>query len=131
MKITHSIKVLVGLATAWVAIYPLLFFAVWLMMMLSMWGRIPLSGSEFGFPASFGLFAAIFPCHLLTVFIQFGLMAFYLAHVVKNKVGSETIRIILGVGMFFMPFIAMPIYYYAYIWLDEPPAWAMEEQVAG
>jgi hypothetical protein len=51
-------------------------------------------------------------------------MAFYLIHVIRNTKADETVRITLGLGNFFMPFIAMPIYFYLFIWLEDPPGWA-------
>jgi hypothetical protein len=130
MTLSKPWKITVGLATLWLVLYPLLFFAVWLIMFIGM----PISGiiassAEGNLPmfiAPFFMlpFFCIFPLHFLTIFIALGLMAFYLIHVIKNTKANDTVRIILGVGCFFMPFIAMPVYYYAYIWHDEPPAWA-------
>ncbi len=128
MQLNKPMKILVGLATLWLAIYPFLFFAVWLFMAMGMgFFSTTSSGSEppfFMFP-----FFAIFPLHCFTILLQFVLMAFYLIHVIKNTKASETVRIILGVGCFFMPFIAMPIYFYIYIWLETPPAWAAQPQI--
>jgi ABC-type spermidine/putrescine transport system permease subunit II len=115
----------VGGATAWIIIYPLLFFAAWLATFLGTWTGVGFAGAEDGFPLFFIPFAALFPCHFLTILLQLGLMAFYLVHVIKNQAASETLRIVLGVGTFVMPYVAMPVYYYAYIWPDEPPAWAV------
>ena len=128
MTLNKPVKILVGLGTLWFAVYPFLFMAVWLfsfagMGLWSMDAPNPNTGPEsmpfFMFP-----FLLIFPIHFCTIFLGFILMAFYLIHVIKNTKADETVRIILGIGTFFMPFIAMPIYYYVYIWLDEPPAWA-------
>ena len=33
-------------------------------------------------------------------------------------------RIALGLGHLFLPSVAMPIYYYWYIWRETPPEWA-------
>lgn len=131
MTLSKPWKITVGLATLWLVLYPLLFFAVWLIMFigmpLSFMFSVPLEG-DVSMPIlpffSFVPFFCIFPLHFLTIFIAIGLMAFYLIHVIKNTKANDTVRIILGVGCFFMPFIAMPVYYYAYIWQDEPPAWA-------
>jgi hypothetical protein len=125
MQLNKPTKILVGLGTVWVVLYPLLFMAVWLFLVVGM-GFSSFSQSDqpfFMFP-----FFAIFPLHCFTMLLQFVLMGFYLIHVIKNTTASETVRIILGIGFFFMPFIAMPVYYYAYIWLETPPAWAMLAQ---
>jgi hypothetical protein len=121
MKLSKSIKILIGLTTVWVAAYPLLFFIVWLFMMFSI-GFTPPSSGE-GFPLFMVPFFAIFPLHCITILLQFGLSIFYLVHIIKNRDASETLRIILGVGTFFLPFVAMPIYYYLFVWPEQPPAW--------
>ena len=128
MQLNKPTKILVGLGTLWLSVYPLLFFAVWLFMAtgIGFFANTP-SQSEppfFMFP-----FFAIFPLHCFTILLQFVLMAFYLIHVIKNTKAAETVKIILGVGCFFMPFIAMPVYFYIYIWLETPPAWATQSQV--
>lgn len=64
----------------------------------------------------------------LTVLLDLVLDAVYMIHVIKNTTGSDTIRIILALGIFILPFIAMPVYYYLYIWLDEPPKWAKKPE---
>ena len=53
-----------------------------------------------------------------------GLTAFYLIHVIKNDLAIEAVRVILGVGVFYLPFFAIPLYYLIYIWPDETPKWA-------
>jgi hypothetical protein len=128
MKLNKPVKILIGLVTAWNAIYPLLFFAVWLMMFLGMFVSVGLSSATANEPSPAFImpFFAIFPLHCLTILLHFVLLPFYLIHVIKNTTASETVRIILGVGMFFAGFIAMPIYYYLYIWREQPPEWALE-----
>ena len=126
MKLSKAQKVAIGLATAWYAFYPLLFFAIWLGLVVGMfsWGSTD-SGE---FPAFVGLFLAVFPLHCLTILLGFVLMPFYLIHIIKNPTASETVRIIFGVGVFMFGFIAMPLYYYLFIWRDQPPSWALPPQ---
>ena len=126
MKLSNPLRIAIGFATVWQALYPLLFLAVWLSMVLGMvgFGLAPETAPEEGAPVFLVAFLAIFPLHCLTMLLQMGLMGFYLVHVIKNTVALDTLRIILGVGLFCMPFIAMPVYYYLYVWLDEPPEWA-------
>lgn len=129
MKLSKPLRIAVGFATVWQAFYPLLFLAVWLFIVLGIvgFGFSPAYAPEEGIPLFPVAFLAIFPLHCLTMFLQMGLMVFYLVHVIKNTIASETLRIILGVGLFFMPFVSMPIYYYLYVWLDEPPEWARQQ----
>lgn len=128
MQLNKPLKILVGLGTLWLSIYPLLFLAVWLFMAMGM-GFFVNAPSQTEPPFFILPFFAIFPLHCLTILLQFVLMAFYLIHVIKNTKADETVKIILGVGCFFIPFIAMPVYFYVYIWLDTPPTWALRSQV--
>lgn len=121
MILSQRQKVFVALTTAWALVYPFLFFAVVLVLTF---GAASLSIEQQGEGPPF-LFFAIFPFHCLTILITLGLMAFYLAHIIKNTLVSDTLRVIFGVGVFMMPYIAMPIYYFFFIWRDEDvPSWA-------
>ncbi len=116
MTLNKTAKTAVGLGTLWVLFYPVLFFGF---MFLSM-----MEFDRFGSPFPFDSFGLIFPMHCLTAIVQLGLMGFYLAHIIKNTGAAETVRILLGIGIFLMPYIAMPLYFYLYIWRAEPPEWA-------
>jgi hypothetical protein len=122
MNISKPVKTLIGVATLWYVIYPFIFIGGIFMSM----GMLPLLANSGNSEPPFFMFPffAIFPIHFCTIFLGMGLMAFYLIHVIKNSKADETVRIILGIGCFFMPFIAMPLYYYLYIWLENPPEWA-------
>lgn len=126
MPMSRNVKYLVGLATAWTALYPFLFLAVWFVTFAGF-----VFGAAIGDDAAaplmtgfFPLFFALFPLHFLTILLSLGLMAFYVVHVIRNTNADETVRIILALGIFMLPFIAMPVYYYLYLWLENPPAWA-------
>ncbi|RPI91312.1 MAG: hypothetical protein EHM40_16115 [Chloroflexi bacterium] len=123
MNLTKPVKIIIGIATLWYVLYPILFIGGMFMSM----GMLPFlerSGLSDGPFTMFPFFGIIFPLHFCTIFVGLGLMAFYLVHVIKNTRGNETIRIILAIGNYVMPFISMPIYYYLYIWLENPPEWA-------
>jgi len=74
------------------------------------------------FPAVFLPFFLLILC---SSFLQFGLSAFYLTHVILNKTGNDIIRVVLGISVFTFPYIAMPVYYFLYIWPENPPKWAL------
>ena len=127
MNLIKPQKILIGVLTAWVVFYPLLFILVIFGTVFStLWTVQSFNGEPT--PVAMIPFFAIFPLHCLTIFLQLGLSAFYLAHIIKNHTGSETVQIILGIGVFMFPFIAMPVYYYLYIWRDDPPNWAKQQQ---
>lgn len=117
MALNKTAKTGVGLGTLWTMFYPVLFFGF---MFLSM-----MAFERADRPLPFDSFGLIFPLHCFTGIVMLGLIAFYLTHIIKNTEASETARIILGMGIFFMPYIAMPFYFYLYIWRTEPPEWAL------
>ena len=63
------------------------------------------------------------PIHVCSLFLEVGLLVFHLVHTIKNTVANDALRIALELGHIFLPFVAMPVYYYLYIWRDgELPA---------
>ena len=119
MTLNKTAKTAVGIGTLWILFYPVLFIGF---MFVIPFGMMEFDG--FGSTSPFNSFGFIFPLHCLTVIIMLGLIGFYLVHVIKNTGASEIARILLGIGVFFMPYIAMPAYFYLYIWRTEPPEWA-------
>ena len=132
MNLTKSHKILIGIATLWVTLYPLFFFIAWLFMVFGTlmfpFAIEGLDASPESYPLMMLPFMFIFPIHFCTIFLMIALVVFYLIHVIKNTQADETVRIILGIGNFFLPFIAMPIYYFIFIWQESPPAWAMAKE---
>lgn len=124
MTLNKPVKILVGVGTVWIILYPLLFIVVWFTMMTG----FMFSNSAEPPTLIFSYFPIIFPVHCLTFIIQFALMGFYLYHIIRNTAASEVLRVILGVGTFFMPYIAMPAYYYLYMWREQPPDWALGKE---
>src|SRR5262245_52569146 len=61
---------------------------------------------EFLFAFPFMIMGVVFPLQCVFLLLTFGTITFYLAHIIKNKTASETTRIILAVGLVFMPFVA-------------------------
>jgi hypothetical protein len=57
--------------------------------------------------------------HLLTILSGFALLAFYIVHIVKNKLIQESNKIAWLLIMFFFGYFAMPIYWYRFIWRDQ------------
>lgn len=124
MTLSRTPKIIVGAATVLVALWPFLMM-VFMFLPISL---MVLSGVEEPDPSFIFVFFLIFPLMFFAMFLQIGLMVFYIAHIIKNKAASEIVLILLGVGLYFMPFFAMPAYYLIYILPNEPPAWAMATQ---
>jgi len=106
-------KVLLGLATLWPFFYLILFFVV----IFSTVVFRPGSG-ESGPPP---LIALILPLHLFTMLAVMGLMVFYIVNVFRNDRVDKDQKALWAVVLFMGNMIAMPIYWYLYIW-REPPA---------
>ncbi len=128
MVLSKPTKILLGIGTAWLAIFPAVFVVAWMLMSIGMMVIPVLLRDRFS-PAVLLLliipFALVFLLEFATIALQMFLLVFYLIHIIKNTVAPESLRIIFGVGNFFMPFVSMPIYYYLFIWLDRPPDWAL------
>jgi hypothetical protein len=125
-------KIILGIFTALLVIFPLLSFAIWFGLIFSI-----ASQGYYGYatpdtiPSSFVWF---FPATLLMVcfaFLQVILQGFYIVHNIVNNKGSVVIRAILGLGTFFLPYIAMPIYYFIYILPKTTPKWALNQPTTG
>ncbi len=127
MKLTKTLKVLIGVLTAVVVITPLLLFGLW-MSMLPFMAMSNRWGGEPG-PVFFMIFGIFMFIAIVSAFLRWGMSVFYLTHVILNREGSDVARVLLGVGSFVLPLIAMPFYFFVYIWPKQPPAWAMRETV--
>lgn len=123
MNVSKPVKWVVGIATAWSVLNPIIFIAL---VFVLPWDWIVVDPAVFmnstGVQIGLGLLG-------LTIVNQLVLMVFYLVHVVKNSAAEESVRIVLGLGFFFMTVVAMPVYYYLYVWRDVPPHWAAGEIV--
>ena len=123
------LKGLIGFSTFLVAMYPILFMAIFFLQFLTMtsFDFTQMDPNEPFFPPFFGGFFLFFPLMICISFLQMGLMAFYVVHIVKNRTGSEVLRILAGIGVYMLPFVAMPAYYLIYILPKSPPDWALEQ----
>jgi len=127
MKLKKPIKILLGFLTAWVVIAPFLGIVVWFSSMFMAIGAVEYQAApeDLVFPAVFlSVFLPFILIILCTSFLQFGLSVFYLTHVILNKTGNDIIRVVLGVSVFIIPYIGLPVYYFIYILPENPPKWA-------
>ena len=124
MKIKKPIKILIGFLTAWVVIAPFIGIVVWFSFMFMAIGAVEYQAApeDLIFPAVFLPFFLLILC---SSFLQFGLSAFYLTHVILNKTGNDIMRVVLGISVYIFPYIALPVYYFLYILPENPPKWAL------
>ena len=117
-----ALKVILGLVTAFIVISPILYIALWI------WSFFSNSSEMIHNPYTPSAVRVInlYPLRFLfTLSLLFLLQGFYIVHNIVNKAGSEAIRAILGLGTYFLPFIALPVYYFIYILPKTPPKWAL------
>lgn len=71
-----------------------------------------------------GAFPFLWTLASSVTFVYLGLLVFYFVHIIKNTAASSVARVIFGIGIYAMPLIAMPIYYWTYLRCKPPPLWA-------
>lgn len=109
-----SLKILLGLATLWPFVYIILFFLFIFSTVLFM----PSSGAEGSGPPFF--FMAFMAVHLFTMLWIMALTVFYMVNVFKNDRVEKDKKVLWAVVLFMGSMIAMPIYWYLYIWKEAP-----------
>ena len=123
MNLSTTAKILVGLVTAIVTLLPVAFIA--LMIGVSSGGPFAASFAESFFDIGFEYFNALFVAVCVLNLLIYALVAFYMVHIIKNDEGSQVVRILLAIGLFMFPYLAMPVYYFVYVLPESPPGWAL------
>ena len=123
MTLSNPIKILVGVLTLIVMLFPVGLFLLWGLMVSQV-----MRGPSSDFPLQFLdiVFPAAFFIMCLFTLIMYGLTAFYVTHAIKNQRGSDLVRIFALLGVFFLPYLGMPFYYILYILIPTTPAWALK-----
>ncbi len=126
MKLNKTWKIIIGLLTAWTIVAPFVYATVIFAMMgqFIFMGDPTLLSDEEAFLMMKPVFYAM-PIMMLGSVLQLGMSIFYLVHVIMNKEGTDVLRILLGVGAFLLPYLALPFYYFVYIFPETPPDWAL------
>lgn len=125
MNISKPVKIFVGFLTAFAVLFPFIIMPAFVMVIMFS------SGFPFFDPQSvpdprdiektiipFLMF--FYPTMMCFSLAQLGLQIFYTIHEVKNKALTDTFRILFVIGNFFLPYVAMPIYFFVYLWKDAP-----------
>lgn len=109
-----SNKVLLGIATFWPFIYiPIFVIAMFSAVLFSGPGGAP--NDAFPFILMF-----IIPLHMLTIFGSLALMVFYVVNVFRNKRVEQDKQVLWVLLLVLAGMMAAPVYWYLYIWKDEP-----------
>ncbi|HLD93286.1 MAG TPA: hypothetical protein VI703_03700 [Anaerolineales bacterium] len=138
MVISRTWKIIIGIATFLVAIFPLLvgvLYFAWIFSMVSQFSNFdpntynPNTYSPDFDPSTFGYFFLIFPLMMCLGVLQFVMTIFYIIHVINNDLGSRVLRTLSGIGFYFLPWIAMPAYFLIYLAPNKTPDWALEKSL--
>jgi len=122
MKINRTVKILVGIATAFsvtmpFAIAPFTMLFLFTIMGVSIFNAENLVNQELFTGVLFVLFFYVFfSLSMCSGFFGLALKVFYIIHVVTNDRLEDMFKALFAVGMFFLSMIAMPVYYILYVW---------------
>lgn len=123
MKLSKPVKILIGAGTGIYALFPLFLFFIWLLAVFTILVTSNYQGEPS--PIFFVLFSLMFPAICLVNLLHLALVSFYITHMIKNNTANETLRVLLALGLFFLPWLAMPVYLLIYILPSQPPEWAL------
>ena len=109
---TRGRKIALAIFTAWPFLYMIIFMCTIFGMMLSDFGG---DGPSEGPPK---IMMVIFALHFLTMIEIFALLVIYIIHVFKTDRVPQDKKALWAVVLFLGNMIAMPIYWYLYIWKE-------------
>ena len=119
MPLTKPVKLLVGALSLWPFVYMVIFF---LFVATSMFWMASTEGTRAGHhsgpPAAFMVLAA---AHFATILLMFGLIAFYVIFLFKTDRVPNDKKALWAVVLFLGNMLAMPVFFYLYIWPDQWP----------
>ncbi len=129
MTLSNPLKALVGVLTTLVVLIPFGFVLLWGLMAIPAFMGAP--SNEDPFRAFDLIFAFAFPLMCVFSLLMYAMIAFYVAHAIKNQGASDVVRIVALLLIYFLPYLGMPAYYVLFILLPQPPAWALKPQPTG
>jgi len=122
MKISKAVKILVGILTLFAVLFPFVIMPVSMMFIVFSAGSPFLDPhsvpSPYDVEALLPLMMVFYPLMMCYSIVQLGLQVFYVIHEIKNKALTDTFRILFVIGTFFLPYVTMPIYFFAHLWKD-------------
>ncbi len=112
-RFRRPLRLLMLLVTLWPLVYLGLFMFVWFRLFFGIMapGSDPLSN----FPVAFIV------ARLATMLLSFALLACYVVHLFRNARFDGNMKAVWAIVLFMGGMIAMPIYWYLYIWQDAAP----------
>lgn len=125
MNISKPVKILIGILTVFAILFPFLIMPVFMMFFVFSSGFPFFDPSSVPNPSDIEktmlpMMMVFYPLMMCFSVVQLGLQIFYIIHEIKNKALTDTFRILFVIGTFLLPYVAMPIYFFAYLWKDAP-----------
>ena len=123
MKISTPIKAVIGLLTLGAVLFPFVILPVMMIVFITSTNFLyypHMAPQLFDVEAVLPFMMVFYLLMMCFSLVHLGLQIFYVIHEIKNKTLTDTMRILFTIGLFFLPYIAMPIYFFAYLWKDTP-----------
>jgi len=124
MNLSKPVKIIIGILTVFAILFPFFIMPAFVMFFMFSSGFPFLDPQSIPSPndieAMFPILFLFYPLMMCFSGVQLGLQIFYIIHEIKNKALTDTIRIFFAIGTFFLPYVAMPIYFFGYMWKDNP-----------
>jgi hypothetical protein len=110
MTLSKPVKIAIAIASLLPIIYMIFFFGFIMYMMFST------VNNPDGNKEVFDFMPVLFAMHFAVIFLMFGLMAFYMIYLFKSDRVPQDKKVLWAIFLFMGNFIAMPIFWYFYIW---------------
>ena len=101
---------LIGLFTAWTTIFPIAFFIVWVVIIVS-----SIINPSQGSVDPFSFYDSVAPLGSGTIILTILLMAFYIPHAKNSPSVSDNDRKYYQIGFVLFPVLVMPMYYLKFV----------------
>lgn len=105
---SRATAILIGIVSAWPIVYMCFFVASMAYFFIAADSQEPAGLPE--------LFKYVFILHLLTILLMFVLLTVYIVHAYRTDLVPNDKKVLWVVILFFGNFIAIPIYWYLYMW---------------
>ena len=125
MNVSRPVKILIGFLTAFTVLFPFVIAPAFMMLFMFGFGSPFFDPRSFTDPSDiyrtmFPMMMVFYPVMMCFSLANLGLQIFYVIHEIKNKSLNDTYRILFAIGIFLLPYVAMPIYFIAFLWKDQP-----------
>ena len=118
MELSRRTKLFVGALTLWPILYIFLFIAFTFGLMFYIHGAGAAGPQAQEPPAAILL---VFVLHFATILMTFALIAFYIVYLFKTDRVAQDKKALWAAVLFLGGMIAMPIFFYLYIWPEKAP----------